>query len=62
MAETAAPIPLVVYNRPHAKRRFEPAEWRHVVARVPGLVGMKVPGGDEQWYADMQPVMQRFSR
>jgi dihydrodipicolinate synthase/N-acetylneuraminate lyase len=61
MAETAAPIPLVVYNPPHAKRRFEPAEWRDVLARVPGLVGMKVPGGDEQWYADMQPVLQRFS-
>ncbi len=61
MAAEAAPIPLIVYNPPHAKRRFTPAEWAMVADRVPGVVGMKVLGGDDAWYAAMQPVMARLS-
>ena len=61
MAAEAAPVPLIVYNPPHAKRRLTPDEWRVVVDRVPGVVGMKVPGGDEAWYAAMAEVMKRVS-
>ncbi|AWI08351.1 dihydrodipicolinate synthase family protein [Ereboglobus luteus] len=61
MAAEAAPIPLIVYNPPHAKRKLSPAEWAIIAEQVPGVAGMKVPGGDEAWYAEMKPLMERFS-
>lgn len=61
MAEEAAPIGLVVYNPGHAKKTFTPGEWREVVTRVPGIVGMKVAGGDAAWYAQMKDVMAQVS-
>lgn len=61
MAAEAAPIPLIVYNPPHAKRRLTPAEWLTISERVPGVVGVKVPGGDDAWYAAMQPLLARWS-
>ena len=61
MAAEAAPIPLVIYNPPHAKRRLNPEEWRTVVDWVPGVVGMKVAGGDDTWYAAMRPLFGRVS-
>lgn len=60
MAEEAAPIPLVVYNPPHAKRRLTPAEWREVADRIPAVVGLKT-AGDGAWFRAMQPVMTRLS-
>lgn len=61
MAAEAAPVPLVLYNPPHAKRRLNPAEWLQLTAALPSLVGIKVPGGDDAWYRAMQPVMARIS-
>jgi 4-hydroxy-tetrahydrodipicolinate synthase len=61
MAADAAPIGLVVYNPPHAKRRLTPDEWAAVADRMPGVVGMKVPGGDDAWYAAMRPLFDRLS-
>jgi len=61
MAAEAAPVPLVLYNPPHAKRRLTPAEWLEVVSGVPAIVGIKVPGGDEAWYSEMRPVIDRIS-
>jgi dihydrodipicolinate synthase/N-acetylneuraminate lyase len=61
MAAEATPIPLVLYNPPHAKRRLAPAEWQEIAERVPGIVGVKVAAGDDAWYAAMQPVMRRLS-
>lgn len=61
MAAEAAPVPLVVYNPPHAKRRLTPAEWSIVAERIPGVAGMKVPGGDDAWYAAMRPLFDRLS-
>lgn len=61
MAAEADPIPLVIYNPPHAKRRLDPAEWLDLAERVPGIAGIKVLGGDEAWYEAMQPVMARWS-
>lgn len=61
MAAEAAPIPLIVYNPPHAKRRLTPEEWGRLADAVPGIAGMKVPGGDEAWFAAMQPVFARLS-
>lgn len=61
MAAEAAPIPLIVYNPPHAKRRLTPDEWRAVSERVPGVVGMKVAGGDDAWYEAMRPLFGKLS-
>ena len=61
MAAEANPVPLVLYNPPHAKRRLVPAEWQQLVAAVPGLAGIKVPGGDDAWYRAMSWVMERIS-
>lgn len=61
IAREAAPIPLVIYNPPHAKRPLTPPEWTELVRRVPAVVGMKVPGGDAAWYAAMQPLFAQVS-
>lgn len=61
IAAEAAPIPLVVYNPPHAKRRLTPDEWRVLAEAIPAIVGMKVPGGNDAWFRAMQPVMRRLS-
>lgn len=61
MLEVAAPVPLILYNPPHAKRRLTPPEWAQLVDRFPGVIGMKVPGGDEDWYSAMLPVMRKAS-
>jgi 4-hydroxy-tetrahydrodipicolinate synthase len=61
MAAEAAPIPLVLYNPPHAKRRLTPAEWLDVANEFPAVVGIKVPGGDEAWWSAMQPLLSRLS-
>ena len=61
LAAVAAPVPLVLYNPPHAKRRLAPPEWAALADRIPALVGMKVPGGDEAWFAAMQPLFARLS-
>lgn len=61
LAAEAAPIPLVVYNPPHAKRPLTPDEWRGLTEAVPAIVGIKVPGGDAAWFHAMQPVLRRLS-
>jgi 4-hydroxy-tetrahydrodipicolinate synthase len=61
MAAEAAPIPLIVYNPPHAKRRLSPEEWWRLAEAIPGIAGVKVAGGDDAWYAAMQPVFERWS-
>jgi len=61
MAEAAAPIPLVVYNPLHAKRRLAPPEWQELTERIPAIAGIKVPGGDEAWYRAMGPVLEKIS-
>lgn len=47
MATEAAPIPLIVYNPPHAKCRPTPAEWLALSDRFAAIAGIKVPGGDD---------------
>jgi dihydrodipicolinate synthase/N-acetylneuraminate lyase len=61
MAETAQGIGLVLYNPPHAKRRLTPADLSVLANAVPSLIGVKVPGGHDAWYAEMQPLFQRLS-
>ena len=61
MVAKADPIPLILYNPPHAKRNLVPSEWLEVVERHPGVVGIKVAGGDAAWYEAMRPVLDRVS-
>lgn len=61
VAELADPIPIVLYNPPHAKVRLGPGELLQLTKEVPGLIGVKVPGGDAEWYRQMEPVLERLS-
>jgi dihydrodipicolinate synthase/N-acetylneuraminate lyase len=54
MAAAARPVPIVLYNPPHAKTRLDAAQFGQLAAAVPELIGIKVAGGDAQWYADMR--------
>jgi dihydrodipicolinate synthase/N-acetylneuraminate lyase len=58
----AAPdIPLVLYNPPHAKRRLSLAEIASLRACAPSLIGAKLPGGDDAWFAEMRQRLPDFS-
>lgn len=54
LAEIAAPVGLVLYNPPHAKKRLSPEEFFQVKEAGINLVGCKTVGGDAQWYAAMK--------
>ena len=53
-AEAAAPVNLILYNPPHAKRVLTPEQIGRLKNAVPHLVGVKVAGGDAAWYAEMR--------
>lgn len=61
MGEEAAPIGLVLYNPPHAKRVLSPEELIRVLGAVPRVAGAKVADGDEDWYRRMAEAMDRWS-
>ena len=50
IAAVADPVPLVLYNPPHAKTLLTPAELGRLAEEVPSLTGLKVAGGDDEWY------------
>ncbi|GHJ37035.1 dihydrodipicolinate synthase family protein [Streptomyces sp. TS71-3] len=60
-AEAAGDVPLVLYNPPHAKTAVRPALLGRVAREVPGLIGVKVAGGDDAWYAAMAEAAPRLS-
>ena len=57
----AAPIGIVLYNPPHAKRVLPPSLYGRIVRELPGVVGVKVAGGDDKWYAEMQEHFDSLS-
>lgn len=59
IADAAAPVPLVLYNPPHAKTQVAPAFAERLLDAVPNLVGLKVVGGDAGWYDAMREVLAR---
>jgi dihydrodipicolinate synthase/N-acetylneuraminate lyase len=61
IAEVADPVGLVLYNPPHAKRLLSPEEYRLIMQAGIPLVGCKVAGGDERWYAGMKKVAPELS-
>ncbi|MGN9911348.1 dihydrodipicolinate synthase family protein [Phytohabitans sp. LJ34] len=54
VAEEADPVPLVLYNPPHAKTPVPPALLSRLAAAVPSLVGTKTAGGDRDWFRAMR--------
>ncbi|MEO9005293.1 MAG: dihydrodipicolinate synthase family protein [Ginsengibacter sp.] len=61
IAEAACGIPIVLYNPPHAKTILHPADFCRLAKEIPQLIGIKVAGGDTQWYRDMQQCSLRLS-
>lgn len=54
MAEVADGQSLVLYNPPHAKVLPGPAEFGALQRAVPSMAGIKVAGGDDDWFAGMR--------
>jgi 4-hydroxy-tetrahydrodipicolinate synthase len=61
VAEVAAPIGLVLYNPPHAKRVVSPEELGRLANTIPSLVGVKVAAGDAAWYKAMRENVPELS-
>lgn len=61
MAEAAAPIGLVLYNPPHAKVRFQPADYGKLHDAGVSLAGCKTAGGDDAWYGEMRTAYPGLS-
>ena len=61
LAEAAPGIPLVLYNPPHAKKELSSHELQNLSSEIPGLIGVKLAGGDEQWFKEMQWARERLS-
>ncbi len=61
IAEAVAPVTLVLYNPPHAKRVLQPRDFAALCEAVPPLAGVKVADGDPEWYRAMQPLLARLS-
>ncbi|NED94824.1 dihydrodipicolinate synthase family protein [Phytoactinopolyspora alkaliphila] len=54
VAEEAAPVPLVLYNPPHAKTQISPSLLGRLLAEAPSVVGVKVAGGDDAWFEQVR--------
>jgi len=54
MAEVAGGQSLVLYNPPHAKVLLRPEEFGQVQRAVPSVAGIKVLGGDDEWFESMR--------
>ncbi|MBO9204879.1 MULTISPECIES: dihydrodipicolinate synthase family protein [Niastella] len=54
LTEVAAPVPLVLYNPPHAKKRLIPEEFFQLKEAGINLAGCKTVGGEAQWYIAMK--------
>jgi dihydrodipicolinate synthase/N-acetylneuraminate lyase len=61
IGEAVSPVPLVLYNPPHAGHLLTPEEFVTLAERCPSLAGVKVAGGDDSWYRAMTPMFQRLS-
>jgi 4-hydroxy-tetrahydrodipicolinate synthase len=61
MIATAAPVPLVIYNPPNARKVLTPSEWNKLTSEVEGIIGIKVLGGDSTWHTEMQSISDRIS-
>lgn len=61
LAEAAAPVKLVLYNPPHAKRVLRVDDLARLHAVIPGLIGVKVGDGPASWYAAVRRQLPDLS-
>lgn len=61
IAHAAAPVGLVIYNPPHAKKQISPEGYRELLSEGFPIVGCKTAGGDDSWYKKMRDLPQPFS-
>ncbi len=61
MEEEAKGIGLVLYNPPHAKKKLTIQDISVLKENVPGLVGVKVAGGDGDWYKRSKNITSKLS-
>lgn len=61
MEEEAKGIGLVLYNPPHAKKTLTIREIVDFKENVPGLIGVKVAGGDSDWYRKSKSISSKLS-
>lgn len=61
MAEAGQGMPLVLYNPPTAKVTLGIPEIAALAKAVPDLVGVKVAGGDEDWFAQRRTMLKELS-
>lgn len=61
MEEEANGIGLVLYNPPHAKKNLTLQEIGVLKENVPGLIGVKVAGGDSDWYKMLNSITSELS-
>ena len=61
MTEAADGIGLVLYNPPHAKKKLTPQDFYKIKEAGITLVGCKLAGGDEKWYAEMKELVPDLS-
>jgi len=61
VAEIAAPVPIVIYNPPHAKVQVSLSDLAWLHAQVPNLVGAKLAGGDAAWYDELRQLPPTLS-
>jgi dihydrodipicolinate synthase/N-acetylneuraminate lyase len=54
MAEVADPVPIVLYNPPHAKKVLDPQTFAALAREIPSLVGIKVSPTGPAWYEALQ--------
>jgi dihydrodipicolinate synthase/N-acetylneuraminate lyase len=54
LARAADPIPLVLYNPPHAKTQLTPEFFGRLAGSFPQLIGIKVAGGDAAWFDEIR--------
>ncbi len=61
MAAEAGGIPIVLYNPPHAKQVLTPEDYHSLKESVPTLIGIKVAGGNAEWYRKMREQATHLS-
>lgn len=61
MSQSAGSIGLVLYNPGNAKRVLDPKTYQLLKSAVPNLIGIKVAGGNEQWYQEVKERIPEVS-
>ncbi len=61
VAAVADPVPIVLYNPPHAKRVLTPEDFTALTAEIPSLIGVKLMDGDIDWYRRMEGVAEKMA-